>query len=322
MKKEVYKSINKHYPYDRGYCSVCGNITTHKKGDDFVCKGCEMGLEEKLTPEDTELLATLKKSGLSQAEVKNLLKHKGVRNETYPNQPFKVKGTKFSIGVFGDTHIGSKFYDPEVMKYAAQVFNERKVNFVVHTGDITEGHYENKRQGSVFELTEIGGDAQVDRAVKELSQIKQPLYLITGNHEHNTFYKLCGFDVGRQIADRLPNVNYLGNAKGVIELPFGQKIEAIHPDGGSSYAISYKPQKIVESLEGGSKPAILLIGHFHKQLHMDYRNIQTFMTGTLQSQTTFMRNNHLAAHKGFYVIDFEVGKNGIKSISPTWYKAY
>ena len=33
-----------------------------------------------------------------------------------------------------------------------------------------------------------------------------------------------------------------------------------HPGGGPAYALSYRPQKIVESLEGGEKPAIMLIG--------------------------------------------------------------
>lgn len=311
------------YKYKWDYCKGCNKRTTsHLSDGTCMCPDCQMGLENKLTEDDEQILRDIKVSKLKPEELKNLLKHKGTRNEEQPVQPFRVKGTHFKVGVFGDTHIGSKFYDPEVMKYAATVFNEQKVDFVIHTGDITEGHYESKRQGSIFELTEIGGDAQVDRAVKELSQIKRPLYLITGNHEHNTFYKLCGFDVGKQIAERLDNCNYLGNAKGTIELPYGQKIEAIHPDGGSSYALSYKPQKIVESLEGGTKPSILLIGHFHKQLHMDYRNVQTFMTGTLQSQTSFMRNLGLQAHKGFYVIDFNIGTKGIINITPTWYKAY
>lgn len=310
---------------DRGYCIQCNQRTRHKNlNGDWCCKFCEenMGLEDKVNADNNELLRIIKSSKLTKDEVSNLLKHKDVRNDVSPVQPFRVKGNKLRLGVFGDTHIGSKFYDPELMKYAADTFNKAKVDFVIHTGDITEGHYENKRQGSIFELTELGGDAQVNRAVKELSQIKRPIYLITGNHEHNTFYKLCGFDIGKQIEERMHNVTYLGNAKGIIQLPFGHKIEALHPDGGSSYALSYKPQKIIESMEGGTKPVLALIGHFHKALWMDYRNIQCLMTGTLQSQTSFMRNNHLSAHKGFYIVDMTIGPNGIIDFTPKWYKAY
>jgi predicted phosphodiesterase len=309
--------------YKWDYCKVCGKRTTSHKEGACICPGCQVGLEDKLSSDEQDVLKVFNKSGLTPAELRVLLKHKAERAEDHVKpQPYKVKAKHLRIGVFGDTHIGSKYYDPQLMKEAAKAFNAEDVDFVVHVGDITEGHYENKRQGSVFELTEIGGDAQVDRAVKELSQIKKPIYAITGNHEHNTFFKLCGFDVGRQIEQRIPNFHYLGNMRGTIELPYGKKLELLHPGGGTSYALSYKPQKIVESLEGGTKPDILLIGHFHKAIYMYYRNVHTLMTGTLQSQTGFMRELGLAAHKGFYILDFEVGRNGVKRITPEFHPAY
>lgn len=308
---------------DRGYCKDCKRRTRNQNGMGlWCCVYCSMNKEENRSPDEDKILNLARSSKLTIEELTNLIKHKSTKVETRAGQPYTVTGKKFSIGVMGDTHIGSKFYDAKLMKEAARVFNERKVDFVIHVGDITEGHYESKRQGSVFELTEIGGDEQVDRAVKELSQIKRPIYAITGNHEHNTFFKLCGFDVGKQLATRLPNFHYLGNMHGTIKLPHGKKIEILHPGGGSSYALSYRPQKIVESLEGGSKPDILLIGHFHKALYMYYRNVHALMTGTLQSQTSFMREHGLAAHKGFYILNFEVTKNGIKHISPEYHPAY
>ena len=77
----------------------------------------------------------------------------------------------------------------------------------------------------------------------------------------------------------------------------------LHPDGGSSYAISYKSQKIVESLEGGVKPEVLHIGHFHKAEYLFYRNIHVFQNGCLQSQSKFMKGKHLSAHRGFWIIE-------------------
>jgi hypothetical protein len=133
---------------------------------------------------------------------------------------------------------------------------------------------------------------------------------------------MCGFDVGKQIAERIPNFHYLGNMSGTIMLPHGKKIELLHPGGGSSYAVSYRPQKIVESLEGGSKPDALFIFHYHKQGTFLYRNVHTVLGATLQSQTSFMRENGLRADKGFYVIELEVGKNGIKSFKSDFRKGY
>lgn len=307
---------------EKGYCTKCKRRTRHREKNEWVCVFCTMPLEDKLQPEEEKILGLVRNSHLTSEEFSTLLHHRGTKNEKVKSQPYTVKQKKLRIGVFGDTHIGSKFYDSDLMKRAAQVFNKEKVDYVIHTGDITEGHYESKRAGSVFELTEVGGDAQVERAAKELLQIKRPILAITGNHEHNTFYKLCGFDVGKHIAEKVPNMRYLGNMRGIINLPFGKKIEILHPGGGSSYALSYRPQKIVESLEGGTKPDVLLIGHFHKALSFYYRNVHTMMTATLQSQTSFMREHGLAAHKGFYIVDIEVGKNGISKFASQFYPAY
>jgi len=320
MAKKVYKSLSIKYPYSRGRCIKCKKLTTHMKGEEFVCKTCSMALEDKLEDSNKEVLSDLKNSHLSPEEIKELLKVKKVNSTS--GRPYEFKGKKICFGVFGDSHIGHNCYDPRLMKYAAKTFNERKVDFVVHTGDVCEGHYEGKREGSIFELTDIGGDNQVRRAVKELSQIKRPLYFITGNHETNTFFKMSGFDIGKQIEERLPNAHYLGQGQGKIKLANRQHIEVLHPDGGTAYALSYKPQKIAEAMEGGTKPAILLIGHFHKSEYMDYRNIHIFQTGTLCGQTPFMRGKNLAAMKGFWIVEADVGRYGIASVKSQWFKAY
>lgn len=316
---KIYKSLNKGYPYERGYCG-CGKLTTSKKNDVFICKDCLMALEDKLPSEQQQILKELGSTKLTPEEVRSILKAKKVNVTS--GKPYEARGNHVRFGVFGDSHIGHKCYDERLGDYAAKVFNKEKVDFVIHTGDICEGHYESKREGSVFELSHVGGDAQVKYAVEQLSKIKRPLLFITGNHETNTFFKMSGFDIGNQIAEKLPGSQYLGQGSGRVELPNGQFIEVMHPDGGSSYAISYKSQKIVESLEGGTKPAILLIGHFHKAEYLFYRNIHVFQTGTLCGQTPFMRGKNLAAHKGFWIVDAEVTKDGISSLAPKYYPAY
>jgi len=97
----------------------------------------------------------------------------------------------------------------------------------------------------------------------------------------------------------------------------------LHPDGGSSYAISYKSQKIIESLEGGHKPNVLLIGHFHKSEYIFYRNIHCIQAGTLEGQTKFMKGNHLSAHKGFWLLDIESNTKGdVTAFGSTFYPSY
>ena len=306
----------------RGYCWNCGRRTSHKDSTDlYFCTECEMkSIDDKITTEEKGILSILSKANVTQEELKSLLK--GGKVVYNSGKPYEIRGNKVVFGVFGDSHIGHQCFDARLMDYAIQEFNKRKVDFVVHTGDMCEGHYENRRQGSIFELTEIGGDAQLSKALEHLKKLKRPLYFITGNHETNTFYKMGGIDIGKQLEDKLPNAHYLGIQHGEIKLDYGQKIQLIHPDGGSAYAISYAPQKIAESLEGGKKPAVLLIGHFHKAEYLFYRNIHVLQTATLESQTPFFKNHHISAHKGFYIVTMEVSKDGISKFIPEFFPAY
>jgi hypothetical protein len=106
---------------------------------------------------------------------------------------------------------------------------------------------------------------------------------------------------------------HIGQDQGRIEFrnADGAKysVMGLHPGGGSSYAISYRPQKLIESLEGGTKPNMLGIGHYHKaDLMPSYRNVTGIQSGTFQSQTPFMARGGLSAHLGGWQIEVVPGK--------------
>lgn len=82
-------------------------------------------------------------------------------------------------------------------------------------------------------------------------------------------------------------------------------MSVVHPGGGSAYATSYTVQKIIESLDGGEKPAVGLYGHYHKMMAMNVRNVWAVQTGCCQDQTTFMRKKRLEAHVGGTLLDLE-----------------
>ena len=79
----------------------------------------------------------------------------------------------------------------------------------------------------------------------------------------------------------------------------------MHPGGGSAYATSYRPQKIVESFEGGEKPAVLLLGHYHKLSVNLVRNVWALQIGCTQDQTVFMRKKNIDAHIGGMKVKLE-----------------
>jgi hypothetical protein len=126
--------------------------------------------------------------------------------------------------------------------------------------------------------------------------------------------KLAGVAPGPDLARRRPDWHFVGSCSGRIALDAGGNrsyvVDMAHPAGGSSYALSYKPQKIVEQLEGGTKPDMLLIGHFHKADWLpSYRNVSVAQVGCFQWQTPFMRDLGLAAHVGGWIFRVRMGES-------------
>lgn len=333
---KVFKQQNsKKYRYKWDYCN-CGKRTTSMLGNIHMCPACKhkmKRLDDKFnsedygdySEEDYRILSQIKKHNVSEESIKSLLKaaKRGVIQEkeyTLPKEHIRAL-------VFGDTHIGNKAYNPGLMNLAAKEAKKEKVDVIFCTGDIADGWYQN-RPASIFEQNAIGFDNQLEMAVKEFKKLKDiaPLYFITGNHEYNTYVRGAGVEFGNILQTRLEKEGmenyYIGNAEGDVRLRTGTKIKLIHPDGGSSYAISYKSQKIIESLQSNDSklPDVALIGHFHKQEYIQYMGTHTFQTGTFMDQTKFMRGKGIAAHMGFWIVDMYANKKGVvEKITPTWY---
>jgi hypothetical protein len=166
-------------------------------------------------------------------------------------------------------------------------------------------------KGQEFEQQDIGWDAQATRFCKEAPDTL-PTRFITGNHDES-LKKLAGMRPGEELARRRPDWEFLGSCSGRVELAAGKGrsciVDLMHPGGGSSYAISYRSQKLVESIEGGTKPDVLLIGHYHKAEWMpSYRNVCVVQSGCFQWQTPFMRDLALAAHVGGWIITVRMGR--------------
>lgn len=220
-----------------------------------------------------------------------------------------------TFGLIGDTHFNSKYAQ---LTYLRDFYNEcaeRGVEDIYHTGDIDEG--EQMRIGHQYDCYTQGADDHVDEIVKNYPKIDGiTTHFITGNHDASV-YKRCGVDIGKTIAMRRSDLNYLGRDCARIEITPNCILELRHPWDGTAYALSYKPQKMIESMEADSKPNILAIGHYHKLEYLFYRNVHCFQTGCFQSQTPFARGKGISVHMGGWVIMIEVDGNGyIQRIIP------
>jgi DNA polymerase II small subunit/DNA polymerase delta subunit B len=211
------------------------------------------------------------------------------------------------FAVTGDTHIGSLYAHPKALKGFYEYAQDAGCEVVYHAGDVLDGH--RVYRGQEFELRDIGLDAQVER-LAEVCPRNVPTSFIVGNHDQS-FKVAAGAPVGKLIS-QATGWTFLGEEQARVEwqTPNGAfSLQLIHPGGGSSYALSYRCQKIVESLEGGTKPDMLAIGHYHKaEFIPSYRNVALLQTGTFQRQTPFMARQGLAAHVGGWIIDVTVGE--------------
>jgi predicted phosphodiesterase len=214
------------------------------------------------------------------------------------------------FGLISCTHIGSAYAN---LKGLEAFYSEAKrlgASVVLHCGDVCDGAKMYK--GQEYEQTDIGWEAQAKR-FESVAPDVLPTQFITGNHDES-LKKLAGMAPGPDLARRRPDWTYLGESYGRVMFDAGGDrkclVDLMHPGGGTSYAISYRLQKIIEQLEGGTKPDLLGVGHYHKAEWLpSYRNISGIQAGTFQWQTPFMRDHALAAHVGGWVVRVRIGNN-------------
>lgn len=256
----------------------------------------------------------MKRNKLSPNQAKELLK--GIRSQRareYASVEHSFGGKHFKFGILGDTHFGNKWTDKFFLRDVMKQFKKEGIEFVIHTGDLTDGPWQKHR--NVLEQYAHGFDNQVQDFVEDFPDIGKPVYVIDGNHD-GWYRKGDGGVVGHEIAIRRPDVHYLGYDEGIIEAD-GIEIMLSHPDDATTYAYSYKAQKFIEAMSkmGESLPDIVLQGHYHKAFYMNAAGTNYYCTATTCRQTPWMRNRKIAADIGAWIIDVHKNSRGISKLT-------
>ena len=216
----------------------------------------------------------------------------------------------FRFGAFGDLHAASKYTRWDVREDLIRRSEDFEAQAIFDTGNWIDGEKSFNR----YDIETAGMDAQIKLLAKYYPKTKLHTYAVTGADHEGWYVKSEGIDVGRYCESvmrdeghKWTNLGYmqadivLRNAKsGATSI-----MRVMHPGGGSSYALSYRPQKIIESMEGGEKPAVLLLGHYHKIDFGLVRNVWYVQTGCQQDQTPFMAQKAIEAHIGGFLIEME-----------------
>jgi len=234
--------------------------------------------------------------------------------------PFEKPELK--IGIIGDTHVGSLYHRGAALAAYYQAAEAVGCTHVLVAGDILAGWKVYK--GQEFELRDRGIEEQLQRVKNEWPRSKMETLFITGNHDAS-FKNLVGANVGAMISNAREDLVCIGEDQATVCLGDRYRIMLTHPGGGTAYAISYRPQKIVESLAGGRKPNMLCVGHYHKAEFLpSHRNVAILQVGTFESQTPFMARQASAAHVGGWIVSVRFGdkKNGCNAVNAEFISFY
>lgn len=240
----------------------------------------------------------------------------------------KHKEIEYPLGFITDTHIGSNYERLDVLNALYDRFEQYGIETVYHGGNWIDGEFRFNR----YDIYVHGIEAQIRNFVRKYPQRKGiETHIISGDDHEGWYVKREHIDIGKTLIDRakeaeredLFNLGYIER-----DIEFKQKggmssIRIIHAGGGSSYAVSYSSQKYAESLQGGEKPSIVLVGHFHKFDWSYPREVHVIQGGCTCDQTPWMRKRRIQAMVGGCVLWIKQNDRGIfTSVKVEWLPFY
>ena len=253
---------------------------------------------------------------------------------TIPAAPTKIidmsrwKAKHHIYGLTGDNHLGSKYARLDVLNALFDIWKEEGVETVYQCGNIIDG----EARFNVHDLLVKGIGGQTDYLIDNWPRRKgMETHFVTGDDHEGWYVQREGIDIGRHIDQEANHQGrhdlvYLGHMEHTMDLRVGDGrsiMRLIHGGGGTAYAISYKSQKIVESYQGGEKPNILCIGHFHKFDHSYPREVTAIQVGCTEDQTPFMRKKEIQAMVGGVTLEFDQDDHGIvHNVKVAWHPFY
>ena len=208
--------------------------------------------------------------------------------------------------MLSDTHLGSKYDRLDILKYLYNKAWINGVNYILHSGDVTEGR--SNRPEQIYSLKECSYEGQRDYVIDKYPKSEIPTYMISGNHDL-WWIKNCGTDIVKDICRNRDDLIYLGSD--CEDLKIGKlKIRLYHGKGGQAYAKSYKLQKYVDQIPSKEKPHILQTGHIHQAFYYKQDNTHCFQTSCLQDLTPFERSMGFTNDKSVWWVDVYMDSKG------------
>lgn len=222
----------------------------------------------------------------------------------------------YKIGFLTDDHLCNKAERLDVLNAIFDRYHEEGITEVYNGGNWIDG----EASFNTLDIHIFGMDNQIKYFIENYPQRKGiRINFIAGDDHEGWYQQKVGIIIGKHLEQTAKemgrnDLNYCGYMEADFELKASKGsaiLRVVHAGGGTAYALSYQPQKLIESLTGGDKPHILLIGHYHKaEVLPSYRNVRSVQGGCGCDQTRYMRKKRIEAHVGGWIIEFQQAKDG------------
>ena len=220
------------------------------------------------------------------------------------------------FGVTTDNHLCNRHSRLDVLNEAYDHFSAEGITRVFNCGNWIDGE---ARFNKTELVTAPGMDNQIDYLIDNWPVRPGIITEFIAGDDHEGWYQQReGIEVGKYLELRArkagrSDLAYLGYGECDVSLrsSAGSAVmRVVHPGGGSSYAVSYTDQKRTESYQGGEKPQIEIVGHYHKFNQGYPREVHAVQCGCTCDQTMFMRKKRLQAHVGFVTVKIKQDSSG------------
>ena len=205
------------------------------------------------------MLDSLRQAGYHVQAANGRYKIGALLADTVPSRVFhkRFTGAEQAFGIVSDPHLASTRTRLDMIEQAFTEFKKQGVKDVYVPGNMLDGYLEHINGGEVY-LRNVT-DQCVYMADHWPQRTGMMTRFITGDCHEGWYGKKIGLNVGHHMEDearrhRRKDLQYIGHMEADVELRRGggrSVMRLFHPGGGTSYAQSYKAQKIVESYQGG-----------------------------------------------------------------------
>lgn len=218
------------------------------------------------------------------------------------------------IGLFGDTHLCSKYTCVDSIHEYYDDCDEAGIKKMFHSGDLTDGYL--VYRGQLEELLVWGEPNQREYVVKNYPRKKgMKTRIIAGNHDLEGFRK-GGSNIVENICNKRPDMEYDGMYFNRYIVNEKIKFDILHDTSRRAYALSYPGQRRQRDTPPSQRPHISGAGHRHIMFYAYYNDEHMFETGCFMKSNPYLLGRGIQSTIAAWILELKIKDDLIEKIKP------